>query len=190
MTLPARIVSEIASELGIVPLVWLAWRALRGHRSLSVWWWMAAVFGVSWAADTAAIWNARWLISAVYPATQATLVGIVFLAQSDALVFLIVLTMVGAIDVILHSVTGPNVLLRTVAWLAIVGIAGDRPGLGALRWSLLVSFGVGWLAWLGYATWPGWTSWLIYQAVRAIGIGLFCWAASHPAPFLRPSVSP
>ena len=71
---------------------------------------------------------------------------------------------------------GPDLLLRTVAWLGIVAIVWRLP-VPRLWLALGTTFGLGWVAWLGYVLSPGWPSWGVYQGVRAVGIGLFCWAA-------------
>jgi hypothetical protein len=53
----------------------------------------------------------------------------------------------------------------------------------AIRLPVLITFGLGWLAWLGYNMLPAWSTWGVYQSVRACGLGVFCWAtAPHRVP--------
>lgn len=158
--------------MALIPLAWLI---LQGERRPE-WWWLAGAFGISWLADTAAHWVSPALIGVVYPVSQAAIVGAVLLNRTDAYVLLLLLWITAVLAVLWEGVTGPEVMLRTVAWGSIVGMAGMRP-LGRLRYSLLMAFGIGWLAWLGYVLAPGWGSWGVYQSVRLAGLGLFCWAS-------------
>lgn len=162
--------------MGLVPVLWLA---LRKERRVE-WWWLAGVFGVSWLADTAAHWVNPWLVSAVYPVAQAGIVGAVFLSRREAALLVAVLVWVGVLSAGWGTV--PDLLLRTVAWLAVVGIVWPLP-LGSLRVALLLAFGLGWLCWVGYQFAPGWTSWGVYQGVRAVSLGWFCLAREQ-----RPAV--
>lgn len=169
--------------MALVPLVWLGGLHWRGHRRGTEWWWLAGVFAVSWFADTAAHWVNPDLVGNVYPVSQAALVGFVFLTRRDAMRLLAVLLVVGLLAVLWRGPLGVDVMLRTVAWGAVAGIVYDRP-IGRLRIALLVAFGLGLVTWYGYALWPGWWSYGVYQATRAGGIALFCWAAMRPGPSL------
>lgn len=175
-------VSQVASNMALLPLGWLV---LKGRKLDIAWWLLAGAFAVSWLADTAANWFDPWIIGAVYPVSQAAIVAAVFLDRRNTLKLILILLLVGVVDVFWKGVDSPDILLRTVAWLSIVGIAYPLKQLGTLRVSLLVSFGVGWLAWMWYAMNPGWPSWIGYQSVRLVGILLFCWAATSPLPRLR-----
>lgn len=161
--------------MALVPALWLLGR----WEKRVEWRWLAGIFLVSWLADTVSHWTGTWFISAVYPVSQAALVGLVFLHRQDALLLTGTLVIVGLMTVLQHGVTTPEVLLHTVAWLTVVGIVYPLP-LGPLRTMLLVAFGLGWLAYLGYVLRPGWTSWGLYQAVRAVSLGFFCWANVSP----------
>jgi membrane-bound metal-dependent hydrolase YbcI (DUF457 family) len=175
-----------AWTLGLVPVAWLAWLARRGQRRDAAWWYLAGAFFVSWIADAFALAGAEpRLMSLVYPVSQASLVGAVLLERDDAVRFVLALVAVGIVAVLWRGVDTPDVFVRTVAWASIGIIAFDRDALGRLRLALLVAFGFGWLAWIGYTVTPGWDSWLCYQGVRALGAGTFCWAAWNPAPRLR-----
>lgn len=180
-----RLVSEIASEMALLPLVWLLWLRVRRRDLGAAWWWLSGAFAVSWIADTAALWVDPWLVGAVYPVSQAVIMGFVFLSRREALAFIIALLIVGIADVFWKGVSSPDILLRTVAWLSVVGILWQLKQLQRLRTALLVYFGLGWLCWMGYAIWPGWTSWSAYQITRLVGILLFCFAATSPLPQLK-----
>jgi hypothetical protein len=171
--------------MGLIPLIWLAILHFRGKRAGIEWWWLAGAFAVSWLADTAAHWTGSQLVGAVYPVSQSAIIGAVLLSRSEAIELTIGLVAIGVLDVYANGITGPDILLRTVAWLSIVGIVYPLRQLERLRMALIVSFGVGWVCWLGYAIWPGWSSWGLYQTVRLAGILLFCWASLKPSPRLR-----
>jgi hypothetical protein len=173
------VIFEVAHLLGLVPLCWLA---VRGE-TRAEWWWLAVAFAVSWVADTVAHLVNPWLPAAVYPVSQAAVIGAVLLPRRDAWLFAGALVLVGIAGVLLEGVWGPDLFLETVASLGIVGIVYARP-LGLLRLALLVAFGMGWLAWIGYLFVPGFPSWGVYQGVRAVSLGFFCWARER-APRLR-----
>lgn len=170
--------------MALVPLLWLAtWKRDLG----AAWWWIAGAFAVSWIADTAALWASPWVVGVLYPVSQSAIIGAVFLSRRDAVRLVGIVVGIGVIDVLWHGTTGPDILLRTVAWLSVVGIVYPLRQLERLRICLLVAFGLGWACWMGYTINPGWTSWLLYQSVRLAGILLFCWASLKPGPRLRVS---
>lgn len=185
MTTTVAVISEAAHEMAALPIVWLGWLHFRGREPGIAWWWLAGAFFVSWLADTAAHFANPWLGSQVYPVSQAALIGAVFLARRDVTLLIVTLAVVGLVDVFWFGVGDFDIFLRTVAWLSIVGIVYPLWPLGRLRGSLLVSFGIGWLCWLGYAIDPGWTTWSAYQLTRLAGIVLFCVAATSPLPHLK-----
>lgn len=125
------------------------------------------------------------MISAVYPLSQAAIVGLVFLPRRDVLTLIVVLGVVGFASLAWQGVADSNTLLRTVAWGASVGIVWPLHQLGRLRTALLVSFGAAWFAWMYYLADPGWPSYLTYQGVRLLGLLWFCWSALSPMPQLR-----
>lgn len=170
--------------MGLVPLVWLACLRLTGIKRDAAWWWVAAALSISWIADwTIHIGVSPWLASAVYPVTQAALIGAVFLPRRDAQSFVAVLVLVGLMAVLWNGTDGPDRFLHTVAWLSVVGIVGHRPS--PLRPVVPIAFACLWLAWLGYALAPGWPSWLLFQGVRLGGLVAFCWIAWKPPLALR-----
>lgn len=174
---------ELAHHMALAPLVWLlALRTVQSRRD-PAYWWLAGAFAVSWIADALAHVVDPQLVGAVYPVSQAALVCAVLGTRDDAKVFVVTLVGAGLASLVLDS--RPDLLLRTVAWVGVAGLVWDRPGLGRLRGALLVTFGLGWLAWLVYVAFPGWDSWGAYQLTRAAGIGWFCWAVVTPRPVLR-----
>jgi hypothetical protein len=186
-----RVVSEIASEMGLVPLAWLVVLRFRGMPRDAALWWLAVAFGVSWLADLIAFFVDPWLTSATYPATQAALIGAVFLSRRDAMRFLVLLVAVAVFAIAMQGATGPEIVSRAVAFGSACVIAYRRPEVPKLRAPLLVYFGLGLVAWAAVVYWSGtpndprYTPYLVYQAIRAVGIGLFCWAALDPKPPLR-----
>jgi len=178
-------IPEVAHQMGLVPVLWLAWLHFRGKPRGAEWWWLAGAFFVSWLADTASHWTGHPLVGMVYPVLQAGLVGAVLLYRKDAIVFVVLLMVAGIADVLVNGILPHDVFLRTVAWLSVVGIVYPLKQLGQLRASLLLYFGCGWLAWMWYAVDPGWYSWGWYQFIRFSGILAFCWAAKSPLPHFK-----
>jgi len=180
------LVFEVAHQMALVPLAWLVLLHARGQRRDPGWWWIAAAFGVSWLADTAAHFVDPWVISIAFPVSQTAIVGAVLLLhRRDKVILLLTLVAVGMVAVALQGVHGPDVLLSTVASGAAAGIAWQRREIGRLAVALIVAFGATAIAWLGYAIAPGWPTYLVYHVARAVGIALFCWAALRPGPSLR-----
>jgi hypothetical protein len=176
------VLPELAHHMGLVPLFWLA---LLGQRRGVEWWWLALAFAVSWVADTVVHYYGHpWAVSAVYPVTQAAIVGAVFLTPWHTRLFVGALMLCGVLAVTLEGTTKPSLILHTVAWLSIVAIVSPLP-IGRLRLALLTSFGIALVAWVLFTLWTTWLSWSLYQGVRAVGIGLFCWASLRPQPMLR-----
>jgi hypothetical protein len=178
-------IAEIAHHMGAVPLMWLGFLHFRGNACDVAWWWLGGAFFVSWVADTASHFVDAWVISATYPLLQVSLVAFVFLSRSDAMRLIVAIGFAGMVDLFWHGVGSQDVLLRTVAWLSVVGIMFPLWQLGRLRTSLFVYFGLGWVTWLIFTTVPEHLTWYLYQASRLVGIALFCIAANHPEPHLR-----
>jgi hypothetical protein len=181
--------SEVAHQMAVLPLATLAAVRLRGHRRDAAWWWLALAFGVSWIADTVADvvpMGDRAIVSLVYPISQASLVAAVLISRANAIILVGVLVLAGIAVVIQHGATGPDVALRSVAWLFVAGIARVRKELPVpLRASLFVYFCLGWVAWLVHVQWLIVETWYPYQAVRLLGLLLFCWAVIETGPHLR-----
>lgn len=167
--------SYAAWLLGLVPLAWLEIR-----RRCLQWnprrdWLIAAAYGVSFLADTGGLLGWPDLAGNVYPLSQAALIGYALLERRQAVHLLGLLTLVAVCAIGWRGVEGRDVLLSTVASLTIAGLAMQTTT-GVVRAALLVSFGVGTLAWLAYAALPGWPTWGIYQGTRLLGTLAFCWA--------------
>jgi hypothetical protein len=163
-----------AETLGLVPLGWLAFRRERRPE----WWWIAGAFGVSWLADIGARLGDPWLVNAVYPVSQAGIIAAVLWPRREAQLAIGLLVVAGLCVLWLEGISGPDIILETVAALVIVGSAWRSP----FRGSLLVAFGLGWLAWMGYTLRPGLEMWGCYQATRVVAAAMFCQATLTPRP--------
>jgi hypothetical protein len=178
-------IAETAHQMALLPFLWLLWLRARGERRDVAWWWLAGAFFVSWLADTAAHVVDPWLVSVVYPVSQATLVAAVLCDRKVAAGFVLLLVLTAAAVVLWRGVASPDVLVHTVAWAGVAAVAYDCPPLGRLRTALLIAFGWMWAAWMLYVIAPGWPTWLLFQSVRLAGLVAFCWAATTPTPRLR-----
>lgn len=180
----ARGWAEVAHQMALLPLSALTAMRLRFVRRDAAWWWLAAAFAVSWLADTAAHVlpsSAGWVPSVVYPVVQAGLVAAVLMPRVIAWLVLGGLMGIALVAAVRVSASGPDVVLRSAADLTIVAIAIVRVALPvALRASLLVTFGFGWLAWLAFSRHPALPAWYLYQCCRLAGLVLFCAALRTP----------
>src|SRR4051812_12337937 len=135
-------IAEVAHQMALVPLVWLALRRLRGNQVDAAWWWLAAAFAVSWVADGVSGLlpeRNRWIVSLVYPIVQTAIVAIVLIAREYAILFVGTLVAAATASALWMGVDGPDAVFRSVAWLAIVGIVWASPELPArLRVVLVV----------------------------------------------------
>jgi len=167
--------------MALIPLVWLVVRT--EHRSR--YWWVAAAFAVSWIADSAAHSVNPWLVSLLFPIGQAGLIVVAFAEERrEAQIYIGLMMVAGLLSLAWEGTKGPDLFLPTVAAgtaLSVIWPMTDR----RLRACLLVAFGGGLLTWTAYAIVPGWTTWAIYQSVRALSLGLFCWATLSPQPRVR-----
>lgn len=159
--------------MALVPMLWLGVLAFYDQRRSILWWTLALVLGVSWMADSAAHWMNPWTVSAFYPLVQAAIFGIILLPTPALWRFLGLLAVTG-LGVGLWRAT-PEVLGRTVAWTGLLALAWPHR---ELRAPVLVTFGLGWLGWLAYSFAPSWPTWGVYQGIRALGLGVFCYATA------------
>lgn len=173
--------------MAVVPLAFLCVHDQWAPRTDRAYWLVALAFAISWIADLSArLWpDGAWLVSLVYPVSQAALIAAVLLPRRDTITFVCALVVSGLASVALRGTQGPDVLLRTVAWLGLAFLVMDRWALGRLRTALVVYFGVGWMAWLLRAIYLTVPWWYVTQSVRLAGILLFCWAVIQPGPRLR-----
>lgn len=176
-------ISRLALILGLVPLIWLVARVWwRQEHPYAEWWLLACAYGVSWLADTAAQYVTHAVSANAYPLLQCGLIVAILLPKkTDALTAIATFAVVGMFSVVLLGPTN-HVVLHTVAWLTVTGIVWPRTDLGPLRWALLTTFGLGWLAWMGFQLNPvSFVPWIAYQATRAAGTGLLCRAMTVPS---------
>lgn len=161
--------------MALLPLLWLGVLAWYGQSRGVLWWTLALVLGVSWMADTAAHWVDPWLVSALYPLAQASILGIVLLPSPVLWRFLGAVVGLGIATLLLRGLARPEVFAHTLAWAGMVMIAWPHR---TIRFPVAAAFGLGWLAWVAYSIAPGWGTWGVYQGVRAVGLGVFCWASA------------
>ena len=179
------IAAEIAHWMALWPLCMLVVMHVHGERKDRAWWWLAGAFAVSFIADSLAHFLDPWVISLAYPMSQAALVGAVFLSKREALSLLVLLCCATTVAILAKGVQGPDVILSSTANGAVCWMVWDRWELGRLRTALLVSFGAVGLAWLCFSLWQVVPVWYGYQALRLVGLFLFCWSASTPHLRLR-----
>ncbi len=178
--------AEIAHQMSLLPLTVLSGLRLGGHRCDPAYWWIAGAFAVSWLADTAAHWVNPWTVTLVYPITQSTIILAALLPRQATMRWLLVVGGVAVLAVVLDDTRGPDLLLHTVASIAVVWAVFEEWTLPSrLRAALLVYFGVGWLTWLIHAEWLVVATWYPYQLARLAGLGLFCYAAWRCSPSLK-----
>lgn len=176
--------------MALIPLIWLAWLEWGEKRHLdTAWWWLAAAFLVSWMADSAADllpMSQRWVPSMTYPVAQTAIMGAVLLQRTEAIALLGLIVPISVTSTMLGGAEGPEIVLRTFAWLSIVLVAWFRNDLPhRLRLCLIVYFGLGYATWLVHTEWLIVATWYSYHAVRLAGLLLFCWAANENSPHLR-----
>lgn len=169
---------EVAHAIGIVPALWLVALRLRGQRVDAAYGWLAAAFGVSFLADSAAHWVDPALVSQVYLVTQAALFAAVLIPSRPALEWAVwLLLFTASLSVVARQGEGLDVLLHVVAFASVSGLAWTLAA-GRVRLVLGVGFAGLALAWVLYAAWPGWATWGAYHVTRlALAVG-FCWAIS------------
>lgn len=165
---------EVTHHMALIPPLWLGVLHYYGQRRSVLWWTVALVLSVSWLADTAAHWVDPWLVSACYPAVQALVLAGVVLPRSALWRFAVLVLSTTVATLVWRGGPHPEVLAHTVAWMGLMVLAWPHP----IRVPVLVTFGLGWLAWLGYNMLPAWGTWGVYQSVRATGLGVFCWATA------------
>lgn len=172
--MPHMAITEVTHYMALLPLVWLTVLVSQGHRRSVIWWGLAVVFAVSWVADTAAHFVDPWLVSALYPLAQALVLGIVILPPQAAARWtaLVIGAGLGAWSV--RGIARPDIFVHTVAWVGMILVVWNYPG--RLRQVVVSAFGIGWLAWVVYSIDPSWATWGLYQGVRALSLGAFCWA--------------
>jgi hypothetical protein len=160
--------------MALLPLLWLGVLAYYGQRRSPLCWALALVFTVSWIADTAAHWLNPWTVSAVYPLVQVLLLAVVVLPAVP--LFRLLGILAGTVGIVLWTgVAHRDIVLRTVAWTALLVVAWPHRPLWV---PVLVTFGMGWLAWVAYTISPTWVTWGSYQGIRALGLGSFCWVTA------------
>lgn len=174
------LISEIAHQLAIVPLVWLALQRQPRHLG---YWWIALAISVSWIADWAAHtdpWKYGWAISFAYPISQTVFVCAVFLHRRHVAWILALMTVAASLVVLLFGIHGPDLIVSTLSALIIARVVWPLQQLGLIRIAVLVYFCASVIALWPRVVWLNEATWYPYQVVRAVGILLFCVAVSKP----------
>lgn len=179
--------AAIAQQMALVPFAVLCGLDLRGERRDVRWWWLCAMFGVSWLADTSVQyhWLSGWTASAIYPFVQLVIAAFALLRAREA-AYLSALVLSAAVFLFgFGGIHGPDVEFRAVAWLGILWIVVEQPWLGRVRTAALVTFGLGLIAWIVHVRTLSLWTWYPYQLTRAAGMVVFCRAALAGQPSLR-----
>ena len=158
--------------VGGVPLLTLAALRVAGHRRSAAFWWLAAAFGVSLAADLLTLLWPHQLIHQTYPVLQAGLFALALLPRRAVSWVMVAVLAAASTSIMARGADGLDILLRVVAWGSVAGIGWFAKD-AALRASLLIAFGVGLLGWLAYVYAPGWWTWGFLQTCRVVGTGWF-----------------
>lgn len=175
---------QIAQWMALLPMAALLVLHCTGRARDLSWWLLASAFAVSWIADSLVLsWppNARagWMIAAIYPAMQASIVGAVLIGRrTRAIGFAVVAHLAAFASILLHGVEGPEYASRILAWGTIAVVAWRFWQLGALRTALLIYFGGGLVTWIVHTEWLVVATWWPYQGSRLVGLCWFCYAAS------------
>lgn len=162
--------------MALVPLGVLCVQRGRGVRYPKIWWTVAWVLAVSWVADTFGLWLGsprNWLVSFLYPSVQAAILAFALLSVGSAWRFMGLLAAMGIVSAFSHGLVKPEDGLRTVAWLGGGVVAWDAALPKMLRYTLLVTFGLGWFAWFVFTLNASVATWAVYQVVRLGGIAVF-----------------
>jgi hypothetical protein len=166
-----HVVPWLAYSCGLLPLVWCAL-----HReSRREYWWVAVAFGISFLADTAVLlWGHPWVASAIYPVSQTAIIGAVFLPRIEAMWLTLALMVAALVAIAVEGMEAPHLLLHGIAWSCTTIIVWEHSG--PLRMALLLAFGINLVPWTLLSLWPTWGTWGLYQSVRVLSLGWFCYA--------------
>lgn len=171
------VIEEVTHHMALGPLLWLVLLRAGGQRPAFLWWILAGVFGISWLADTASHWVSWWVVSGLYPIAQVTLLAAALLSRAEWLPFCWWFGAAALLDLLLAGLGTPELFVHTLAWGALILIVWRHPESHPLRLPVMVSFGLGWLGWIAFLVAPTWGTWGAYQSIRALGLGVFCWAS-------------
>ena len=181
---------EVWHAIGLLPLLAAYVRKPPEPYRLIAW-----GLAVSFFADTAVHFGASPLVvSIVYPVTQAFVIALALDdTAGNVLALLAALVSAGLAAAGLYDPAAPlpDVLLSTVAFGSVAGLAWMTLRPSVLQTALVVYFLAGLIAWWAFA-WTAYTrqaqdAMTAYQWSRAVGIALFCLALAKPAPRLRPA---
>lgn len=178
--LSPAVLTTAAWSLGIIPAGWLALRRSRDGMA----WKVAGVLAISFLADGAALAGVDSdVVSNTYLFLQGSLLALALIGweSAAALVLLYAVTAVAAIRY--ETVTGFGLWLPTVVGVSVCWVASRWAA--PLRWSVVLTFGGGLVAWVYWAWLAGHSpalaarGWWCFQAARLLGVLAFM-AATWP----------
>lgn len=160
----------LAFALGAVPLACLLVVHFRGGWRERSWWLMAVAFAVSFVADALSLVVGHGMMSQVYIFSQAALFAYVLAGQRVAVTFGALLLASAGASIALRHGEGLDVVLHTVAWGGVAGLANGS----AHKAAPVLAYGFAGLvlAWWGYVAYRTTEWWYVFQAVRlALTVG-------------------
>jgi hypothetical protein len=158
--------------MGLLPLAWVTFRRERRRE----YWWLAVAFGISFLADTTVLlWHRPWAASAIYPVSQTALVAAVFVERRVAIGFTAFLVLAALLGLAIEGISAPGLILHVAGWLVLTTFLLEQPS-SPLRTALLIGFGANILPWVLMVLRPRVSTWELYQGVRAMSLGWFCYA--------------
>lgn len=175
---------QVTWHMALLPVLVLLSLHQSGAKRDVAYWWIAGAFAVSWVADALAHVVDPHVTTLCYPIVQSAIIGAVLLRQREGRQFVYVSVLCGLFAIVF--LPSYDVLLRTVAWSAVTVMAMQaRRQIGLTSLALTTSFGVGLVSWYLYNLTPSFETWAVYQAVRALGLFIFCAACCARVPVLR-----
>lgn len=145
----------------------------------AAYWWLAAAFAVSFAADVAGAVGLTPYASQLYPVMQAALIALVLLERPAFVAYVALLLFAASLSIVWRGAGGYDVILRGVAWGGVSGLAMVTLEPSRLRTTLAAGFALLFLAWVGFTASPDWTHWTLLQLARVGTTVGFCAAVSR-----------
>lgn len=163
LPLSGHAIAELVHQSELLPLL----AVLVVRPKAWAFWWVAFAFTVSYVADYGThVGISPFVVSRTYPVLQAICLGVAFLGVAAAerwAVFLFLVAFV--LSLVWRSDT---LMLRAFCWLGACAIALEEAPRD-LRRAIVVSFGLGWLAWAVDTNWRVAAAWYAYHGVWVLG---------------------
>jgi hypothetical protein len=94
------------------------------------------------------------------------------------------LVLAALLGLAIEGITAPGLLLHVAGWLVLTTFLLEQPP-SPLRTALVIAFGVNIVPWILVALRPRWSTWELYQGVRAVSLGWFCYAQTERLTVMR-----